>query len=93
MQPALDFFSWFKGGFSSGTLITMLTVAGGFAVTHGREQQRMDDLERRIAIFETSGVKRSEFDARDGAIVDRLTSIDGRLEVIERALIEQRNRN
>ena len=86
MQPALDFLGWIRSGFSAGTLLTMVAMASGFAVTHGKQQQRMDDLERRIAVQETSGIRRGEFDA----MLNQLRSMDGHLQEIERAVMEGR---
>lgn len=86
----LDVFGWLKSGFNAGTLITVATIAAGFATTHGRDEQRMNDLERRIAAFETNGVRRGEMDVRDKSIVEVLQSIDTRLSTIERVLMESR---
>lgn len=82
---------WFKQ-ISIGTVLTVGTLVAGFATTHGRDEQRMNDLERRITSFEKNGVRKSEIEARDKSMVSILQSIDTRLTTIERVLMEDRDR-
>lgn len=83
-------FAWLKTALSPGTVFTVITVAAGLAAMHGKEQQRVDDLDRRIAVLDTTSVRRGEFDAQQKALVQALQSIDARLGTIERVLMERK---
>jgi len=82
--------NWFRSGLNAGTLITIVTVASGLVAAHGRDRERMDEIERRITVLEPAVVKRSEMDARDNAMTQILQSIDTRLATIERSLMDGR---
>lgn len=90
MQPVTGLYTWIKTGLNAGTILTLVTIGCGLVAAHGRDRERMDELERRITVFETSGVKRSEMDARDKSLTSILQSIDTRLGNIERSLMEVR---
>jgi hypothetical protein len=90
MQHITGLYGWLKNGFSASTVITVLGIAAGLAITHGKDAQRIDDLERRITVSETNSVKRSEFEAREEAIYEQLRSIDGHMQMIERTLLDNR---
>lgn len=81
---------WLKAGVNAGTLITILTIAGGFAVSHGRDQERMANIETRISLVETGAVRHGEYDANDKALTQIMQSIDARLSNIERVLMERK---
>jgi hypothetical protein len=81
-------FSWLKSGLNAGTMLTIVTLASGLIAAHGRDRERMDELDRRMAVAEQNSVKRAEMDARDKSLTEILQSIDTRLATIERALME-----
>jgi hypothetical protein len=86
------FLGWLKSGISAGTLITIVTVSSGLIAAHGRDRERMDDLERRIGVFETKGARKADLQDRDREMIEALRAINDRLTNIERVLMEQRGR-
>lgn len=80
---------WLKQGFTASTLITILTVAGGFVATEARRDAQQQEVERRLAKLESTYVPRAEQESKDAFLRDVLRQINDTLDHIESVLMHR----
>ena len=85
-RPRFSLIEWLRQGFTAGTVITVLTIAGGFVASEARHDAESQEIERRLTKLETTYIPRAERDSTESLWRTLLEDINRRLDRIESTL-------